>query len=354
MANEPQYRDQSKLDYLPAFNDKTVVRINRISLVVAAIVGLFGILYFSLATAAMSTDVAVGSVQLSNGYQCKMIASVTRTTEIFSTYRPGTIPVQESLAKISDFNSQILALAVSSGFVPLFLPWNLGSGRSDQYSFQLSSQTSYDLKYVNTLFDTYDDCLATARVQTKCTLKASVLHSAMDVTSGPPVCRSEIFCSSLNGKVFTTYSSGEVYVNRTLLADPAVGRCNNQANASSCFNINSNCESLERFRAGYEDKIRKIVFTPEFICQPFFENPPYICTKAVPPSVPSILSQSFAFTTTAIAVVKAMLHAAAEMLHKRAKVEDEVSGTKRYVPANVVAVQPETVLSSANVLDVEP
>jgi hypothetical protein len=349
MANEPQYRDQSKLDYLPAFNDITVVRIDRTSLGVAAIVGLFGIFYFSLAPGAMSTDVAIGSVQ-PNGYQCKMIASITRETEIFSTYAPGTIPIQESRAKISDFNSQILAFAVSSGFVPLLLQRLAPPGVSmPLWPFQLSSSGSYKLKYGNTLFDTYEDCLATARAEPTCTLKDAVLTdiqiSAQPFTTAS-VCVSEMFCSSFKGKVFSQFSFGALYVNRTLLADSAVGRCNNQANASSCFNINSNCESLERFRASYEDTIRKIVFTPELLCQPFFDNPPYICTKAVPPSVPSILSQSFSFFTAAIAAMKATLYAAAKMLHTHSKVEDQDSGAKLKQPANDFEL--ETAPSPAN------
>ena len=73
MSDDIKYRDSSKLDYLPAFNDSNVVRIDRVSIAIAALVGLFGILYFSLAPAAMSTDVVVSRVQLSGGYTCKMM-----------------------------------------------------------------------------------------------------------------------------------------------------------------------------------------------------------------------------------------------------------------------------------------
>jgi hypothetical protein len=322
MANEPQYRDQSKLDYLPAFNDRIVIRIDRTTLVFAAMVGLFAILYFSLAPAARSTGIEIGSVQL-NGYSCKMIASITRETHIFSTYVPGTIPPQESLAKISEFNSQILALAVSSGVVPLLLPYT-GPPNLPLWSYQLTPATDYKLVYVSTLFDTYDNCTAAARSEPTCTLQNSKLIQDSRISADESVCITRIFCSSFSGKVYWQFGAGDLNVNRTLLADPAVGRCNNQANISSCFNINSNCASLERFRAMYEDTIRKIILTPELLCQPFFDNPPYICTKAVPPSVPSILSQSFSLFLAAVAGMKAVLHAAAKMLHKRANVEESL------------------------------
>ena len=65
MANEPQYRDLAKLvPYIFPFNDAVVVRIDRVSMSSAAIVGLFAILYFSLAPAASSTVMEVSSVLL--------------------------------------------------------------------------------------------------------------------------------------------------------------------------------------------------------------------------------------------------------------------------------------------------
>jgi hypothetical protein len=323
MANNAVYRDQSKLDYLPAFNDTTVDRIDKISLAVAAIVGLFGILYFSLAPAAMSTEVKIGSQQLS-GYTCNMIASVTRETLFLSQYeQPSTMTRAESLATYSEFNSKILAYAVSSGFVPLFLD-NFDSPPSRRWPFYLVDELK--LKYANTLFDTHDDCIKAARDQpTICTLRAGTYvlvkrYSGNDPQTGQIkedlTCQAEIHCSSLNGTVINSNIVGTISMNQALLANPAVGQCNNQANVSFCIDINSNCASLERFRAGYEDIARKIVFTPEALCKPFEKNPPYICSKSLPPSVPSILSQALAFFTSALAAAKTALFFASEMRHK--------------------------------------
>ncbi len=325
MANNAVYRDQSKLDYLPAFNDTIVGRIDKISLAVAAIVGVFGILYFSLAPAAMSTEVKIGSEQLS-GYTCNMIASVTRQTVFLSDFKESSVVTPaESRAMISKFNSEIEAFAMSSGSVPLLGRYYGGSGI--QWPFQLSN---IELKYDNTLFDTHDDCIKAARGQpTICTLRA-VSHplNSMDIGPGDPQtgarnstvsCNSEIRCSSLKGTVTNIddkYYFGQLFINQALLANPAVGQCNNQANVSLCTNIISNCASLERFRAGFEDLARKFVFTPEALCQPFVKNPPYICTKSLPPSVPSILSQALAFFTSALAAAKTALAFSTKMRHK--------------------------------------
>jgi hypothetical protein len=321
MANNAEYRDQSKLDYLPAFNDITVDLIDKISLVVAAIVGVFGLLYFSLAPAAMSTEVKIGSEQLS-GHTCNMIASVTRQTVLLSSFnQPSTMTLAESRAKISEFDSKFLAYVVSSGLGPLFTKHYLSGSR---WPFQL-----YDLqlKYENTLFDTHDDCIKAVRDQpTVCTLRPSSPPKE-ELEIGPPdfstnvknttaTCKLEIYCSSFSGTVNDVNSLGQVYAVQALLANPAVGQCNSQANVPLCTNINSNCASLERFRAEYEDIARKIVFTPEALCQPFVKNPPYVCSKSLPPSVPSILSQALAFFTSALAATKTALFFSTQMRHK--------------------------------------
>lgn len=349
-TNDPWYRDQSKLDYLPAFNDTTVARIDRISYAIAALVGLFGILYFSLANAAMTNDVAVSSVRLSDGYSCKMIASITRTVDIFTnSWRKGAISISESQAKVSDFNSQIADLPVSAALVPLILknprpdyvtrPW--------EFQIEIMSSDGNQLKYDNAKFDTHEDCLTAARAQTTCKMQGDKEFTNYPTTQGvwnsydPNVCQTDLQCSSFNGKVFYS-SAAPVYVNRTLLANPEIGKCNNQWNVSSCSDFNPKCQSLERFRAGYEERFRKNVFTPELLCMPFLENPPYICTKAVPPSVPSILSQSFAFTTTALAVMKTVLSFAVKMRH-------DYKAGKRGQPANAVTPVIDSSKSSATV-----
>jgi hypothetical protein len=290
-----------------------VGRIDKISLAVAAIVGLFGILYFSLAPAAMSTEVKIGGKQLP-GYTCQMIASITRDTTLLEINGVGlgtALTRQESDARISKFNSQFQAFAVSSGLIPLFFQYPTYNGPP------IFDLLKLQLRYKSSLFDTYDDCIAAARV-TACKFTSSKLdiyrNYNVDGDPGTPLCTIEMLCSDPSGTIETDPIRFDT--NNTILANPAVGQCNNQANVSSCLNIGSNCASLERFRAGFEDIFRKVVLTPEALCEPFVKNPPYICTKSLPPSVPSILSQALAFFISALAAAKTALFFSAEMRHK--------------------------------------
>jgi hypothetical protein len=356
MANNAVYRDQSKLDYLPAFNDTTVDRIDKISLVVAAIVGVFGLLYFSLAPAAMSTEVKIGSEQLS-GHTCNMIASITRETQLLSTpSNQGNVPLQESIAKVSDYNSQTLALAVSIG-LSLFSPNDNPSFKVDWPWMFVDPSNIYGgsvatLKYENILLDTYDGCLAAVRAQpATCKMKSSKHFGTT------PECDLELSCSTALG-LLRDFRFASLNVKQPVLSDPAVGQCNNQANISSCTNIGSNCASLERFRAGYEDKLRTIFLTPEVLCQPFVKNPPYVCSKSVMPSVPSILSQALAFFTSALAAAKTALFFSSEMRHKcqnkAPSKDDGAPGTNGDVKAQKGASKPSDISVEMRPFQEEP
>ena len=315
MANEPQYRDLAKLiPYIPPFNDDVVVRIDRVSMTSAAIVGLFGILYFSLAPAATSTLIEVSSVRIS-GYNCKMISAVTRQIDAFHV-------ISDKI--FDDFDAEVVAASKS-------LKVTAQSGSI--YGLLGKSVLNYE----NAMFETYEACLATAKADTTC----KWLPSSYKLSSSPgpvyPSCLTNILCSSFNGKIWY-YLAGNggaiLQVNQTLLADPAYGKCNNQANVSACSNINENCQGLGQFLATFEDKIRKIVLTPEVICKPYLDYPPYICSKSQALNVPSILSQSLAFATSALAAVKAISFMVVKMLSQR-KIQDDVQNDMESAPPNV-------------------
>lgn len=291
MTNEPRYRDLAKLvPYIFPFNDAVVVRIDRLSMTSAAVVGLLAILYFSLAPAASSTVLEVSSVLLS-GYNCKMIAAVTREIQLFQVV-PDKV--------LDDFQAEFViaskSLAVTAQ-TPSSIPIILGK------SF---------LAYDNARFDTYEACLATAKADTTC----KWLPSTYKQTSAPsPVyssCVTKPSCSVFGGKIVLSQNGFEV--NQTLLANPAYGKCSNQANIPTCSNINENCNGLGEFLAIYHERIRNAVLTPEVICKPYLDYPPYLCTKSQAMNVPSILSQSLAFATSTIAVVKAFSFMVVKML----------------------------------------
>ena len=290
MANEPQYRDLAKLvPYIFPFNDAVVVRIDRVSMTSAAIVGLFAILYFSLAPAASSTVLEVSSVLLS-GYNCKMIAAVTREIQLFQVV-PDKV--------LDDFQAEFV-IASKSLAVTAQNPSSITAILSKSF-----------LAYENAMFETHEACLATAKADTTC----KWLPSTYKQTSSPVVyssCITKPSCSSFGGKIFLSQNGLEV--NQTLLANPAYGKCSNQANIPTCSNINENCHGLGEFLAIYQDKIRNTVLTPEVICKPYLDYPPYLCTKSQALNVPSILSQSLAFATSTIAVVKAASFMIVKML----------------------------------------
>jgi hypothetical protein len=285
----------------------------------------------------------------------------------------ASLPALEFREKIksSKFNSQFQAFAVSSGLIPLLIP-HPSTGDTMHASAALDAfaaaalaapyqEEKMSVKYSNTQFDTYDDCLATYRAQPpSCTFVSSKREEFKpSIWNAPsiPYCTTRIQCSEASGTMLFSESSA-LYTNMTLLADVAVGQCNSQANVPLCTNIASNCASLERLRAGFEDTVRKLVVTPEALCQPFVKNPPYICTKLLPPSVPSILSQALAFFTSALAAAKTALFFSSEMRHKcqnkAPSKDDGAPGTNGDVKAQKGASKPSDVSVEMRSFQEEP
>lgn len=301
MSNEPRFRDLSKLDYIPSFNDQTVARIQRVSLISAICAGLFGILYFSLAPAAMSTIVEVSIAPLS-GQDCKMISSVSRSIKTFEQDNVAGVNPKKSL---DDWSVEVEKAGES-------LRLSTYSPGPSHNQLQPSN-----LKYENVLFDSYEACLNSAKIHTFCEWTTSTQVPGY-ISDG---CSSSISCSSLTLNGLMQLTTDRVRFGfdsrKTLLEDPRYGKCNEKANVTTCTNINENCQGLSDYLSAYQELMKQFVLRPESICQPFLKNPPYLCSKAASLNVPSILSQSFSFATAALAGVQTICFFLVQMLRKR-------------------------------------
>jgi hypothetical protein len=323
MSNEPKYRDLSELRYIPSFDDNVVVKIDRASMAFAVLAGLFGILYFALAPAAMSTTTVVSDVKL-DGYSCKMISAITRNVNPWPDAESGRLGLI-SAAALSNYRANADAAARTS------FPFLIINGFAENSLFPIFNKMNPDiyLIYDNVLFDSYDNCLSAARSQTTCKWVKNPFalrnewwfdpFSQNSVRLVMSVCHSQVACSSLNGKVSWPSGSGGTtgfFINSSHFANPQVGKCSNAANISTCTNINENCDGLTSLMVSFQDLYRKFILTPEVICKPFVDNPPYICTQEVRLNWASILSQALAFFTSALAAAKTALYLAVKMRHK--------------------------------------
>ena len=344
MANEPQYRDLSKANpFLAPFNDAIVVMIDRVSLASAALVGLFGILYFSLAPAAMLTTVEVSSAKLS-GYECKMISAVSKTINPYSGFfgdGTGIISIQsqrEFVTKLMEVGSSIPIdnqngdrVTADQGMLSSLSPSELTTHMNNFLYGQ-------NLLYDSAQFDTYDNCVAAAQIT--CTWTSSK-RTNLDYASSNFVC--SVLKEKMQLKSNTAGRQMSIGYTLSQLSNQTRGKCDQQANYTTGLNLHEHCESLKSFMANFQDLLGKLLLTPEVICKPFFNNPPYICTKAVPPSVPSILSQSLAFTTSALAAVKAIMFFSFKVLRKK-PVADNSGIEPEHSAANVAKYdKPETI-----------
>ena len=351
-GNQAQYRDLSLSNpFLPGFSEIVIVRIERVSIAIAFMAGLFGILYFSLAPSAATTAIEISRVQLA-GYNCKMISGTSRAINPFPNAY-SSLPNREALMNFSD-NLVQAGKAISiqnSNFPNGYCMSDCGESIFNQRNF-LYDQV---LEYENVQFDYYDDCLAQAEFS--CTyVDIPQGSSCPQVESGSwPELKSSISCKSLKGKLqlapkTSTGSNMQIkYLWASLLNETlGFGECNNQfvklQNLTTCSNVqNQHCRGLTKFLSSFERLLENMI-TPATICLPFLDNPPYLCKKTEPLSVPSILSQSLAFTTSALALANTLLFFATKMHHKwksTAQVADNSGIEPEHSAANVD--KPETI-----------
>jgi len=230
MANEPHFRDLSKLEFLPNFNGQIVVRIDKCSVVCAALAGLFGILYFSLAPGARFIEYQ-SSTDILDGYNCNMLSSLWRS------YSPFYDVITQAAAK--RFNDDNLFD-------------NLKSLKRPGTILDISNAV---LSYEGAHFDTYSDCLSAAK--TTCTLR----NTDCRYSPSSPYCQVRFDCTSLNGALVLKPAAldscdcaaclrYEMAMN--LLANYSLGKCSPDANISACSGIIEHCETLENARAVFE------------------------------------------------------------------------------------------------------
>jgi hypothetical protein len=362
MGNEAQYRDLSLSNpFLPGFSEIVVILIERVSMAIAFMAGLFGILYFTLAPSVATTAIEISRVQLA-GYNCKMISGISRSINPFPNAY-SSLPSREALMNFSDNVVQAgKAISIRNANFPPLPDCSMGADCSEPLFKSRNFLYDQVLEYENVQFDYYDDCFAQA--QFSCTYvdipPEGSCRNFDDSYNRDfyPDLKSSISCKSLKGKLqlapkTSTGSNMQIKYSWARLLNETLGfgECNNQVvmlqNLSTCSNVQSqHCRGLTKFISSFERLLGNFI-TPKSICLPFVDNPPYLCKKTESLSVPSILSQSLAFTTSALALANTLFFYAAKMHHKwkaSAQVADNSGIEPEHSAANVAKYdKPETI-----------
>jgi hypothetical protein len=309
MSNDPSFRDLSHIQYLEYLDEVSVARIEKISVASAAALGLFGLLYFSLAPSAQSSVVEISSTTVP-GSTCKMLAKVSMSYDPFleTGYKegPGIVPLDSRYAFLAESKGSKIGAILSPAY-------------EDNWQVFFPKQM---LIYRNTLFNSYSDCLSAAKVQTKC------VWSEFAKFEGQSDCNGAMKCSGFGSDAYLSLqtqigASITFSFNQSVLDDPKLGACPIQAQPSSCFRLEA-CAGLEKYIAAFTELVKKYILTPELLCEPFLNNPPYACVKSVPLTIPSILSQSFAFASSALAASKLFMLFLVKYFRKVPKTECEL------------------------------
>ena len=302
MANDPTFRDLSLHPFLEKFDEVTVLRIDKFSIISSVVAALFGVVYFAIA--ARTTAVQIVSNETA-GYDCIMMSTKSLSYDPFlrNSYSaaPGIVP----LLSQNTFISQLSVAAEK-------LPGKDNQGVGWDWFF------SHNLVFSRLLFEKYSDCLASANTQTTCDF-TDIVNSGGDNN----YCLARMRCSSFNGKAALVLPSSNfitarnVYFLKTSLADDKIGACASPAVPSNCTLITQHCSGVQNFVAAFQNLVKQYILTPELLCEPFKYNPPYACTRTVPANGFSVLSQSLALATSALAASKTVMFLFVKYLKSR-------------------------------------
>lgn len=292
MANDPKFRDLSLHPFLEKFDEVTVLRIDKFSIISSVVTALFGFVYFAFA--ARTTDVQIVSNETA-GYDCIMMSSWSLSYDPFrrTLYQaaPGIVPLLSQ-------NTFLNELSVTGENLP---------GRDNQ-GIGWEWVFKQNLVFSRLLFEKHSDCLASANTQTTCDF-SDIVESGGNNNH----CLARVKCSSFNGRAALVLPSSNfvtsrnVYFLKTSLADDQIGACASPAVPSNCTLITQHCRGVQDFVAAFQNLVKQYILTPELLCEPFKYNPPYACTRTVPANGFSVLSQSLALATSALAASKTVM-----------------------------------------------
>jgi hypothetical protein len=315
MANEPRYRDLSGNPYLEYFDEITVERIEKVALAGAAVLFLFGIFYFSLAPAAFLETLEISKEEIP-GFSCRMTSPITRIVDLFSQRDKQEIGLVSTVA-LSSFKASVKSLGDSGIFFTSNFPTStlisIDVLTSDsEITKMLRSQS---IKIESLQFETHSDCMKSTTRSPVCEWSSApytgfVFDGRIYNRDAQPLCVFIPSCSSFNGQAkFIPFVPKEspipaIIVNFSATADPSIGRCSNQFNKSDCSSGIEHCESIRSYQKAFQSAMQNFILTPEVLCHPFLRNPPYLCTRRGPQTIPSILSQSAALASSALVFFK--------------------------------------------------
>lgn len=312
--SDVKFRNLKDIPLQDGFTQSSVFRISAASKMFAAAVGIISVCVFVFTDGAKTSITTIETTNLGN---CRILST-------FSTSRL-TMPVTVAEGKI--FKSEFIKLLnslpgtqiIDSGpGVDNLLPALVGS-----LGFLPSTGYSYPLAFNQAYFPNYQSCLDAFTKSPVCvyendptsdTYKDQPLQKhpnfAFNLNSNPKFanfCSSYLSCLWSDAPKVITASEQPLHGKMHIVLNVTSFNCNPTANFTSCHMISSACPEYSRYAASI-GKLLTTVATPERLCAPFKDLPPFSCQTFQVASPIQVISQTLSLMATALAGCELFLY----------------------------------------------
>jgi hypothetical protein len=265
------------------FTPSTVIKISTASKCFAAVIGIISICVFTLTDNAKTS---ITTIQTTDSVgNCMILSSFTGNTDENS----GRVTATQA----SDFfegYKQLLKDVTGAADVSIFI--------DSQLNDLWVSRKAHGGAYQQVYFENYQNCIDGFSKPVLCNYVQ--LGTGQEFDQPLPISdrRGRGFCQSyLNcawpGVSWLSFRKIEIVMNATAFS------CVPSANFATCDKISSKCPEYTRFAADF-GKLYQRLQSPQYLCAPFKQNPPYSCRSFQVVSPIQVVSQTLSLMATAL------------------------------------------------------
>jgi hypothetical protein len=311
--SDVNFRNLKDIPLQDGFTQSSVFKISAASKIFAAAVGIISICVFIFTDGAKTSITTIETTNLGN---CR----------ILSTFSASGLTIPVTVAEGKIFKTEFIKLLKSlpgTQIIEMFSPENLIPDLVSRLGLMAGSGLSYPLAYNQAYFPSYQSCLDAFTKPPVCVYendytspfyKDQSLQSVIGFSYGnflPNFCSSHLACLWSDAPKVTALEHGmKIILNVTAF------NCNPPANFTTCHMISSACPEYSRYAASIGKLLTTHIATPERLCAPFKDLPPFSCQTFQVASPIQVISQTLSLMATALAGCEVFLYFVLTFKHK--------------------------------------
>jgi hypothetical protein len=308
--SDVNFRNLKEIPLQDGFTQSSVIKISAASKIFAAAVGIISICAFVFTDSAKTS---ITTIETTNSQS---------NCRILSTFSSSGLTLPVTVAEGATFRKEFVKLLKSlpgTQNTEINSPDNLIPDIVSRLGYLQGTGYTYPLTYNQAYFPNYQSCLDAFMKPPVCVYENDFSTNLYKDQPIPPVygvtwpnyCSSYLSCLWSDApKVKELQHGMQIILNVTAF------NCNPTANFTTCFMISSACPEYARYAVSIGKLLTTHIATPERLCTPFKDLPPYSCQTFQVASPIQVISQTLSLMATALGGCEVFLYFVLTFKHK--------------------------------------